>query len=152
MGATPINVRLPPKELEVLDAWIAQTNFPEMSRPEALRRLEKLGLFLTASNEAISRFNDFIDQLTEFLQRTNNSPTAKERVFYVNELFSHATLLTDTLGVVSLALSDEAPEEVESTINRIIKQNEKSYENKKKIVLAALSDEELEEALASRRR
>src|SRR5262245_18058689 len=38
VGATPIMVRMPPKELSSLDAWIAQQK-DEPSRPEAIRRL-----------------------------------------------------------------------------------------------------------------
>lgn len=36
MGATPINVRIPPEELALLDRFIAEQR-PDMSRPEALR-------------------------------------------------------------------------------------------------------------------
>ena len=39
-NATPVMVRLPPDDLELLDAWITANG--EMSRPEALRRILKL--------------------------------------------------------------------------------------------------------------
>ena len=38
MGATPVNVRLPPDELAKLDAWIA-ANDDTLSRPAALRSI-----------------------------------------------------------------------------------------------------------------
>jgi len=38
IGATPIQVRMPPPELASLDAWIAQQDGP-LTRPEAVRRL-----------------------------------------------------------------------------------------------------------------
>ena len=44
VDATPVNVRLPPTELQSLDRWIAAQPEPRPSRPEAIRRLvgEKL--------------------------------------------------------------------------------------------------------------
>jgi hypothetical protein len=38
VGATPIQVRMPPAELAALDGWIAQQDGP-LTRPEAIRRL-----------------------------------------------------------------------------------------------------------------
>ena len=43
MNAVPVLVRIPPAEIEPIDAWIAKQK-PEPSRPEALRRLVELGL------------------------------------------------------------------------------------------------------------
>ena len=43
VGAILIGVRVPPADVAVLDAWITK-NEPEMSRPEAIRRLVELGL------------------------------------------------------------------------------------------------------------
>ena len=40
VGAVGVMVKLPPDDLELLDAWIAANG--EMSRPEALRRILKL--------------------------------------------------------------------------------------------------------------
>jgi hypothetical protein len=39
VDATPIMVRLPPNQLERLDRWIAKQSEPELTRPEAIRRL-----------------------------------------------------------------------------------------------------------------
>jgi len=36
---TPVVTRLQPPELSALDAWIAKSDDPKMSRPEAIRRL-----------------------------------------------------------------------------------------------------------------
>ena len=44
VGATPLSVRMPPEELAALDTWIATQPDPKPSRPEAMRRLAKLGL------------------------------------------------------------------------------------------------------------
>ena len=41
VGSTGVYVKLPPDQLELLDLWI-KTNSPEISRPEAMRRI--LGL------------------------------------------------------------------------------------------------------------
>jgi hypothetical protein len=43
VGAVLIGVRVPPADLAVLDAWI-KMNAPDLSRPEAIRRLVELGL------------------------------------------------------------------------------------------------------------
>jgi len=43
VGAILIGVRVPPADVAVLDAWIKK-NEPEMSRPEAIRRLVEFGL------------------------------------------------------------------------------------------------------------
>jgi hypothetical protein len=43
VGAILIGVRVPPADVAVLDAWI-EKNEPDMSRPEAIRRLVELGL------------------------------------------------------------------------------------------------------------
>jgi hypothetical protein len=43
VGAILIGVRVPPADVAVLDAWIKK-NEPEMSRPEAIRRLVEIGL------------------------------------------------------------------------------------------------------------
>jgi hypothetical protein len=44
VGAILIGVRVPPAEVAVLDAWIAKRKEPDLSRPEAIRRLVELGL------------------------------------------------------------------------------------------------------------
>ena len=44
IDATQIGLRLPPDNLAALDAWIAQQREPDLSRPEAIRRLVELGL------------------------------------------------------------------------------------------------------------
>ena len=51
VGATAINVRLPPDELAQLDAWINAME-PQPSRPEAIRRLIELGLQATQQQPA----------------------------------------------------------------------------------------------------
>lgn len=38
VGATPVQVRMPPAELAALDAWIGRQKEP-MTRPEAIRRI-----------------------------------------------------------------------------------------------------------------
>jgi hypothetical protein len=43
VGAILIGVRVPPADVAVLDAWI-EKHEPDMSRPEAIRRLVELGL------------------------------------------------------------------------------------------------------------
>ena len=44
VGATQLNVRVPPDELAELDAWIAAQDDPKPTRPEALRKLARKGL------------------------------------------------------------------------------------------------------------
>jgi hypothetical protein len=44
VGSILIAVRLPPADLERLDAWIAAQEEPKPTRPEALRRLASKGL------------------------------------------------------------------------------------------------------------
>ena len=52
VGATPIMVRMPPAELDKLDAWIKrQDKVP--SRPEAIRRLVELGIANKASSRPV---------------------------------------------------------------------------------------------------
>ena len=51
MNATPVNVRLPPAELDALDAWIATQPEPRPTRPEAVRRLMTAGLASDASGK-----------------------------------------------------------------------------------------------------
>ena len=54
VDSTPVNVRLPPDELEALDAWIAAQNWEGVglndpaSRAEAIRRLVKLAMEMGA--------------------------------------------------------------------------------------------------------
>jgi hypothetical protein len=43
VGAILIGVRVPPADVAVLDGWIKK-HAPDMSRPEAIRRLVELGL------------------------------------------------------------------------------------------------------------
>jgi hypothetical protein len=43
VGATLIGVRVPPAGLAKLDSWIKE-NAPDLSRPEAIRRLVEIGL------------------------------------------------------------------------------------------------------------
>ena len=43
VNAVPVLVRIPPAEIEPIDAWIAKQK-PEPSRPEAIRRLVEIGL------------------------------------------------------------------------------------------------------------
>ena len=43
-GAPQIGLRLPPKELDAVDSWIANQEKPLPSRPLAIRRLIELGL------------------------------------------------------------------------------------------------------------
>ena len=43
IGAILIGVRVPPADVAILDAWIKK-HAPDMSRPEAIRRLVELGL------------------------------------------------------------------------------------------------------------
>ena len=43
VNAVPVLVRIPPAEIEPIDAWIAKQK-PPPSRPEAIRRLVEIGL------------------------------------------------------------------------------------------------------------
>jgi len=43
-GAPQIGLRLPPADLAAVDAWIKGQKEPDLSRPEAIRRLVELGL------------------------------------------------------------------------------------------------------------
>jgi hypothetical protein len=43
-GAQQIGLRMPPPDLAAVDAWINTQHKPKPSRPEAIRRLVKLGL------------------------------------------------------------------------------------------------------------
>jgi len=43
VDAVPVNTRFPPDELERLDKWIEQSN-PELTRPEAVRRLVEIAI------------------------------------------------------------------------------------------------------------
>lgn len=43
-ATTPIMVRMDEAELTSLDAWIAQSGPPYVTRPEAIRRLVQLGI------------------------------------------------------------------------------------------------------------
>jgi hypothetical protein len=43
-GAPQIGLRLPPDDLAAVDAWIAKQKEPDLSRPEAIRRMVDLGL------------------------------------------------------------------------------------------------------------
>ena len=43
-GAPQIGLRLPPDDLAAVDAWIAKRKEPDLSRPEAIRRLVAIGL------------------------------------------------------------------------------------------------------------
>jgi hypothetical protein len=45
VGAIPIMVRVPPAGVKEIDDWIKK-RAPEMSRPQAIRRLVELGLTL----------------------------------------------------------------------------------------------------------
>lgn len=44
VDATQIGLRLPPDNLVALDAWIERQSDPDLSRPEAIRRLVEIGL------------------------------------------------------------------------------------------------------------
>jgi hypothetical protein len=44
IGAVPIMVRVLPDQAAALDAWIKKQKDPDLTRPEAIRRLVELGL------------------------------------------------------------------------------------------------------------
>ena len=44
VNAVPVMVRIPPAEIEPIDAWIKALPKPKPSRPEAIRRLVEIGL------------------------------------------------------------------------------------------------------------
>lgn len=44
VNAVPVMVRIPPAEIEPIDAWMAKQKEPDLSRPEAIRRLVRMGL------------------------------------------------------------------------------------------------------------
>ena len=54
MGAILIGVRIPPAGVADLDAWIKK-NEPDLSRPEAIRRLVELGLTVKSLPKQTSR-------------------------------------------------------------------------------------------------
>ena len=59
IGRPPVNavavlVRIPPAEVEPIDAWMAKQKEP-MTRPEAIRRLVELGLMAQAPTKLIRR-------------------------------------------------------------------------------------------------
>jgi hypothetical protein len=43
-GAESVHLRVLPNQSAAIDAWIARQKEPEISRPEAIRRLVELGL------------------------------------------------------------------------------------------------------------
>ena len=53
MGAVLIGVRVPPAELDEIDAWIKQQGKPKPSRPEAIRRL--VGMAIASAGPAPKR-------------------------------------------------------------------------------------------------
>jgi hypothetical protein len=52
---TIVGVRMLDRPLAALDAWIADQKEPELSRPEAIRRLVELGLTVTPENRPTER-------------------------------------------------------------------------------------------------
>jgi hypothetical protein len=55
IDATPVMVRMPPAELEVVDLWIRGRPQPRPSRPEAIRRLVELGLTVKPKSATTGR-------------------------------------------------------------------------------------------------
>jgi hypothetical protein len=43
-GAESVHLRVLPDQFEAIDAWIAKQKEPDLTRPEAIRRLVDLGL------------------------------------------------------------------------------------------------------------
>jgi len=68
--AISIHLRIVPKQLIVLDAWIAAQPDPKPSRPEAIRRLVEAGL---AQDNSLSRL--YRDTLQTSLERAEQDPT-----------------------------------------------------------------------------
>jgi hypothetical protein len=62
VNAVPVLVRIPPAEIEPIDAWIAKQK-PSPSRPEAIRRLVEIGL----GSVKVAR-----------AQKRSDSPTARD--------------------------------------------------------------------------
>jgi hypothetical protein len=54
-GAPQIGLRLPPADLAAVDAWIAKRKEPDLSRPEAIRRLVELGLKVKTPARPVSK-------------------------------------------------------------------------------------------------
>jgi hypothetical protein len=46
VGATQVNVRIPPAEVKALDGWIKSQPTPRPSRPEAIRRLVEYAIVM----------------------------------------------------------------------------------------------------------
>ena len=53
VDATQIGLRLPPDQLAVLDVWIAKQKEPDLSRPEAIRRLVEIGLAKSSPSDRL---------------------------------------------------------------------------------------------------
>jgi hypothetical protein len=54
VGAILIGVRVPPADVATLDAWIKK-HAPDLSRPEAIRRLVEMGLSVPARSDRAPR-------------------------------------------------------------------------------------------------
>ena len=57
IDATAVNVRLPPDQLAILDAWIAAQPKPKPSRPEAIRQLLTTSLGAVAAKATRKRMH-----------------------------------------------------------------------------------------------
>ena len=98
VNAVPVLVRIPPAEIEPIDAWIAKQK-PSPSRPEAIRRLVEIGLGSVKVARAQKR-SDFptardlaaaqIDRLTDPAAPADEQAHRKRRLLKGPEEFREA--------------------------------------------------------------
>jgi hypothetical protein len=54
-GAESIHLRMLPDQIAALDAWISKHKEPDLTRPEAIRRLVEIGLTVKAPARPVSK-------------------------------------------------------------------------------------------------
>jgi|ERR1700726_947984 hypothetical protein len=87
VGATPVNTRFPPKEIDRLDAWIARQVGP-LTRPEAVRRLVEQALAgsspsqrsANARSKALDLAGKEIDKLSDQSASNEERQQRKQRL------------------------------------------------------------------------
>jgi hypothetical protein len=95
-GAPQIGLRLPPDDLAAVDAWIAKRKEPDLSRPEAIRRLVELGLTVKTKDRpkgehprqrAREMAGNAIDKMTDTTASPNHQAGRKQRLIKGPEEF-----------------------------------------------------------------
>lgn len=84
---TQVGERWHPAELDAIDAWIASSSNPKITRAHAIRRLVALGLAITAKQPAASRAErakelaaKAIDKMTDTTASADDQATRKRRL------------------------------------------------------------------------